>query len=84
MMRSALPGQGGDTKLMALHMLSGGKRTKRCPLLRAPRRGKLPIHESSLNATMSKLPEIASPGVSAKPSISSSTQGRRRSPSSRP
>ena len=31
--RSAIPGQGGDTKLMALHMLSGGKRTKRCPLL---------------------------------------------------
>ena len=31
--RSAIPGQGGDTKLMALHLLSGGKRTKRCPFV---------------------------------------------------
>ena len=45
--QSAIPGQGGDTKLMALHMLSGGKTTNAAHSL-AHDATKLPIHDSSL------------------------------------
>ena len=46
--RSAIPGQGGDPKPMALHMLSGGKTTNAAHSC-AHDATKLPIHASSLN-----------------------------------